>query len=54
MAETADAQIPGGACGERSDGGPEESHAPEKLVTAMQNLSEAGVNVLGSVIQEPS
>jgi protein-tyrosine kinase len=52
LAETADAQILAARAGNALMVARRNHTRQKKLVTAMQNLSEAGVNVLGSVIQE--
>jgi protein-tyrosine kinase len=52
MADTADAQILAARAGNALMVARRNHTRQKKLVTAMQNLSEAGVNVLGSVIQE--
>src|ERR1700677_2650604 len=52
MAETADAQILAARAGNALMVARRNHTRQKKLLTAMQNLSEAGVNVLGSVIQE--
>jgi chain length determinant protein tyrosine kinase EpsG len=52
MAETADAQILAARAGNALMVARRNHTRQKKIVTAMRNLSEAGVNVLGSVIQE--
>jgi protein-tyrosine kinase len=52
MSETADAQILAARAGNALMVARRNHTRQKKIVTAMQNLSEAGVNVLGSVIQE--
>jgi Mrp family chromosome partitioning ATPase len=52
MAETADAQILAARAGNALMVARRNHTRQKKLLTAMQNLSDAGVNVLGSVIQE--
>ena len=52
MAETADAQILAARAGNALLVARRNHTRQNKIVTALRNLSEAGVNVLGSVIQE--
>ena len=52
MAETADAQILAARAGNALMVARRNHTRQKKIVTAMRNLAEAGVNVLGSVIQE--